>query len=406
MRPKPLVAVLLKLLIVQNLFATLYSFGPSLASNTIRRTSTSRLFFWFCDENDCIPEDNGGADKIRKELEDMERARSSFEELIHTQPNEQEILQPQSPQHYYPYHFHQRLPTSKGNFYTIQDEGIVLTDYDYPERGNEMLSTSTMPDKQTQKWSPTNSNPVSIRTSSSSSSSSSKKAHKAFSYGPQSTNYTDDEHHTTPRSSIHDKHVTDKLLTSSGRLIREAEIRLLESLVDNDSAAEALIQFWTTERDSFAGNDLLVMSSQHTELSENLHKEQVMLEAMIEAYPNWAEPHSRLASLRFFRGHYGLAEQSALKVLELKPWHFEVMQLLVSIYLKTGNDKDAMVWARRALPPITDLQRRAVWCQSAVEEAQRRIDEDEKYTNHYYYNQRRLADYANRKLLHPDQIWQ
>ena len=179
-------------------------------------------------------------------------------------------------------------------------------------------------------------------------------------------------------------------ITSAGRRFREVEIDLLRSLSDSDAALEELIHLWTTERDSAAANDILHMQ---THCSEGLVLEEARLCSMIREHPGWAEPFARLAHLLYHKGPHHLhhAAEVAHRALELKPFHFETLNLLVRIYTHMNDAKTAMKYQRLALPPLhpTDPKKnseRTAWVERALQQAAVLWDEAEHTTSAIHQN--------------------
>lgn len=179
-------------------------------------------------------------------------------------------------------------------------------------------------------------------------------------------------------------------LTSTGRRFREVEMDLLNQLVDSDAALEELIHLWTTERDTAAAQDLLHMQ---THCSEGLALEEARLCEMTREYPGWAEPYARLATLLYYKGpqHLRHADEVARRALELKPFHFEALNLLVLIHTQLNDAKTAMEFKRMALPPLklndpNGNQQRREWVQRALQQAAFLWDEAEHTTSAIHQN--------------------
>lgn len=182
------------------------------------------------------------------------------------------------------------------------------------------------------------------------------------------------------------------LLTSAGRRFREVEMQLLQSLVDSDAALDQLVHLWTTERDGVAANDMLRMQ-QHC--SDGLIMEEVRLWEITRESPGWAEPFARLATLLYCKGpaYYERASEMAHRCLELKPWHFEALNLLVQIYTAQDNYRAALDWSERAMPALhsddsSSKDKRRRWVAWALEEALQLWKEAESTTTAIFKNQK------------------
>jgi hypothetical protein len=181
-------------------------------------------------------------------------------------------------------------------------------------------------------------------------------------------------------------------LTSADRCFREVEMELLRSLESSDAALEELVHLWTTERDSGPANDLLHMQEF---CSDGLVLEEARLWEMTHEYPGWAEPYARLATLFYYKGpaHAHRAAEMANRALELKPWHFEALNLLVQIFKQNNDAKTALEWSRLAVPPLRPndpncIQLRKKWVAKALEQAAMLWEEAEHATNAIHNNQK------------------
>ena len=199
------------------------------------------------------------------------------------------------------------------------------------------------------------------------------------------------------------------LLTSSSRRLRELEIELLASLSTSDAAIEELVHLWTTERDAAASACLLAMQSAASECSDGLVLEEAALRLMSEHYPEWAEPYARLATLLLYQGRVAEAVTMAERTVDLKPWHFEALQLAVLLSQQqqqqqkqsSNTHQRAKRLARRALPKLSDSVARHVWVDRAVAQAQQQFREAEISTRELN-NRQKLRQYIFRR----EDIWQ
>ena len=184
---------------------------------------------------------------------------------------------------------------------------------------------------------------------------------------------------------------TERLfLTSTGRRFREVEMDLLRSLDHSDDALEELIHLWTTERDAQAGNELLDMQ---IKCSLGLEREETRLCQMIRTYPGWAEPYARLATLLYYKGpgHFHHADEVVRRALELKPFHFEAINLLVLIHTHLRDSDTVSHFKQRALPPLNpeDGNRdRIEWVNAALQQAANLWDAAEHTTTAIHKNQK------------------
>jgi len=186
------------------------------------------------------------------------------------------------------------------------------------------------------------------------------------------------------RSSIRDGIIAQArsrglFLSEAGRTLREVEMKLLESLADSDAGLEELVHLWTTEREAIAAMDIMNMQSK---CSEGLMQEEERLIHMARKHPGWAEPMALLATLLYHKGpeHLDRSAKTAHSVLELKPWHFEALNLMVNISHRQNKQAEAEDWKRRALPPLDQRENRKAWVEWALGQARAILDEAEHTT--------------------------
>jgi hypothetical protein len=189
-------------------------------------------------------------------------------------------------------------------------------------------------------------------------------------------------------SKISDCIDAEKLLTPSSRLYRENEMRMLSYMIDNEASEEALLHYWTTEYELYDHNHRMAMSN-HINLNDprEVELKSTMLESLCETFPNWAEPNFRLARIKYHSKHYEYAEHYAMKAIQLKPWNFEAIRLLVAIFLDSGNMHEAQLWYERQLPRCDEQEKRAQWVQNAINEARKQLNEAEVFTTKFYQKQ-------------------
>jgi hypothetical protein len=168
--------------------------------------------------------------------------------------------------------------------------------------------------------------------------------------------------------------------TASSRRRRLVEMELLESLQDSNEAIDYLMTLWMVERG--AGPKERLQAMEHI-CSDGLVLEEATLRDMIHEYGmDWPEPMSRLAAILYFKGNSDESMVWANRVLTVKPWHLEAVQLQILNCLRLKNDASAEVWkfARQALPPLnsnTNNAARRRWSDRALLEARRSFDQAE-----------------------------
>jgi hypothetical protein len=194
---------------------------------------------------------------------------------------------------------------------------------------------------------------------------------------------------------------TGKLAQASSRHILpvvEREIELLLSLVDSDDAIADLEALWTTEKEVYMSNSqseggvslkkaktstMGWLSLSPSSLLLQMSKGQ--LRRQIRQHPSWAEPKFRLAQLYSGDTDKTLeALEMCLQVLDLKPWHIGVHDLLLRLSLRRKDLGMALTWARLRLPRLNGARtakgkkrrvaRRKAWVDRAVAQATEELE--------------------------------
>lgn len=214
------------------------------------------------------------------------------------------------------------------------------------------------------------------------------------------------------------------ILTSAGRHRRELEIELLESLRDSDDAIDELMHLWVFEHTAEEGMDLQAMEDS---CSDGLVDEERALRRMIGNNPHWAEPRIRLATLYFFKGQTDHSYRAAMEALQIKPWHFEIYQLLIMLSLRQQDVGQALYWARSGLPHLRHHgeadsedggkkkkkkngrpanRRRKAWVDRAVARAREQWQEAERATEAFLASGNSSSNYGDKRAVAGEGMWQ
>jgi hypothetical protein len=175
------------------------------------------------------------------------------------------------------------------------------------------------------------------------------------------------------------------------------EIELLLSLKESDAAIPLLRELWKTEKEPFAApipaNDDDSIDFAHSESNRrtswhfwHVPKDERRLKRQIQQYPRWAQPRIQLAQLYCQeQRNIRQAFEQCLVVLELKPWHVDLPNLLMELSLQRNDFAMAITWARLRLPRLdggseTRRQRRHAWVDRALNQAMEQLEavEDER----------------------------
>lgn len=219
------------------------------------------------------------------------------------------------------------------------------------------------------------------------------------------TNYYDDDENLS--SSL--------LLTSAGRHRRRLEMDLLQSLQDSNDAVDELMHLWMYEPNCV--DAAAALQAMENECSEGLVVEHATLHDLMQAFPTWAEPRVRLATLLFFKGETHASYAMALEAMQMKPWHFEIYSLLVMLSLREQNLGQALYWSRRGLPPIRyesdgetihNNTRRTAWVAWAVRLAQEQLNDAERATQAMLQKKEQQQQHkaSSKRQLVSDEVWQ
>ena len=181
--------------------------------------------------------------------------------------------------------------------------------------------------------------------------------------------------------------------TNRGPPTFRREIELLMSLNHSDDALPQLHDLWEKEKEPFAAPVLRNDDEKTPEsslghwpwFSLTLSMQERRLLRQIQQHPRWPEPRIQLAQLycREQRNVLHALEQ-CLVVLELKPWHVDLANLLMMLSLQRNDFAMALTWARLRLPKLKysagARRRRAAWVERAVAQALEQLDavEDER----------------------------
>lgn len=167
-------------------------------------------------------------------------------------------------------------------------------------------------------------------------------------------------------------------MTSNVQRLRSTELKLLEALADSDRAIDPIVELWINERQDAA--EALHCMIQSRSRMPDLDREEAILRQMMDDYgpDGWVEPHGRLAVLLFTRGEYFETIDLCDYVLYVKPWHFEVAQLLAVTFLRVGDFQNALLVTRHCvLPPLHHPKRRKRWVEKMTFLARERLQDAE-----------------------------
>jgi hypothetical protein len=174
------------------------------------------------------------------------------------------------------------------------------------------------------------------------------------------------------------------LLTNAGRKRRNIEIRLLQSLQNNDDAIDELMTIWIHECPHQIVNIDIVQFMSSYDSTCTLQEAEIVLRNILQDCPvtMWSEPGARLAYILFVQEQYDECEQYVEAVLSVKPWHFEMIQLQILLALQYHHSMSRALHIARqyGLPPLHHRKHRSRWVQHMTELAQNQLQQLEYYT--------------------------
>jgi hypothetical protein len=144
-------------------------------------------------------------------------------------------------------------------------------------------------------------------------------------------------------------------LTTIGREILEAEITLLESLVESNDAMDQFWSLWYNARGPGPANDLMETEALVAQATPEAWKkaEELLRQLITREGVHWVEPVNRLATLMFLQSRFQESKDLCEIVLTLKPWHFGALSGIVMV-CQGLNDKEGMMeYAGQRMPPLS-----------------------------------------------------
>ncbi|GKZ01194.1 hypothetical protein MPSEU_001070800 [Mayamaea pseudoterrestris] len=177
------------------------------------------------------------------------------------------------------------------------------------------------------------------------------------------------------------------------------EVQLLQSLAESDDDLQQLQELWKIEKEPFAAS-ITPLPKVHVDNDSFprtiwqrywiMSGEERRLLRQIRKHPHWADPRLRLAHLYLHENRNILqALEHCLVVLDVKPWHLELADLLVQLSLHRKDLGMALAWARLRFPKLVSIgssnadtarrrkQRRKVWVERAISQAIQQLDAGE-----------------------------
>ena len=175
---------------------------------------------------------------------------------------------------------------------------------------------------------------------------------------------------------------------------RLAELQMLQQLVYDDEASNALWDLWYSERGSTA-QSLLQEADRLIGDPTSWQDAETILIGLVDKYGIYfVEPLNRLATLYFLQGKLEESYKLCQVILKIKPWHFGALSGIVQVCIGMGDRNAARAWAEKRLPTLVASSgsfppfaeegpvnpRREEWVDRAVTNAKELLKSAEKRT--------------------------
>ena len=149
---------------------------------------------------------------------------------------------------------------------------------------------------------------------------------------------------------------------------REKELELLAELRFDDEAIHKFRKLWRSERgDQMA--DKIDKAWTDFGHPDRWNKAEKSLLQMIRDDPSYCYPFVFLSKLYCLQGRFLESQTIGQAILEIKPYHFTVLETMMACSFALQNVEQAAYWAARRLPPPTKQQERLEWVNWAIEDA-------------------------------------
>eukprot|EP00522_Entomoneis_paludosa_P004011 CAMPEP_0172472194 /NCGR_PEP_ID=MMETSP1065-20121228/68210_1 /TAXON_ID=265537 /ORGANISM="Amphiprora paludosa, Strain CCMP125" /LENGTH=397 /DNA_ID=CAMNT_0013230323 /DNA_START=234 /DNA_END=1427 /DNA_ORIENTATION=+ len=199
-------------------------------------------------------------------------------------------------------------------------------------------------------------------------------------------------------------------LTAMERERREMEMELLKELEYGDDTTEELWNMWYQERGVPAGQQLMKMEQGTASPATWGDAEEALRNLILQHGVAWVEPLNRLATLYYMQGRMRESQQLCQVVLHYKPWHFGALSGIVMVHAALQDTAGARKWAARRLPSSAMAdhtnRRRQVWVQTALAEAQARLEERQKQGASWWGPSDQVANDDDSDKNDDDDAWQ
>jgi len=189
----------------------------------------------------------------------------------------------------------------------------------------------------------------------------------------QEKEYNDDD------SQLTSKAPKSRNLNDSSRKRLIAEMKLLQSLKESDSAVSVLWSFWFSECGMEDGKELVEAERQAS--LENFDIAEEMFQKLIQKHgENFVEPMNRYATMLYMQGRLEESKEMCENVLSVKPWHFGALSGIVLVCAGLNDMVNAQIWSSRKLPPLNAPEERKEWVDRAVQEINSMLSEKQSET--------------------------
>ena len=155
---------------------------------------------------------------------------------------------------------------------------------------------------------------------------------------------------------------------------RQQEIELLGEIATNPDIIWEFRKLWRSERGTEVEEKVLRAWKDmgHPDLWNNAERDLLKL---IEDDPTYLYPFVFLSKLYCLQGKFQESQHICKSILQLKPYHFVVIETMIANSFALQSMDDAAYWQTKRLPPPTHQDARKAWTIQAIEDATRILDE-------------------------------
>ncbi|KAL3930409.1 MAG: hypothetical protein SGBAC_011775 [Bacillariaceae sp.] len=148
---------------------------------------------------------------------------------------------------------------------------------------------------------------------------------------------------------------------------RKQERELLHGLLDGDFVVPKLRELWFSERGPEMEAQLYVADACIGKgTPEDWTKAELILLDLAAKDATFLEPFVRLSKLYTLQGRFADSHQICLALVEVRPWHYVVLETMVVNTMVFEHNQDLKAWASKRLPAPSLVEKRSIWVKQAI----------------------------------------